>query len=654
MPTLAELANGPERVFPTHARIERYYPAAAAEEARRLLTRCLQRGEGPALLVGAPGTGKSMLLQVLAHELAATRTVACLTSAQLCTRRALLQSILFELGQPYRLRDEGDLRLALAEFLTHSEAGARGVVLLVDEAQTLPIRLLEELRLLGNLSHQGEPLVRLLLAGSQSLDETFTLPEIEAFNQRIVARSYLAPFNHHDTAQYIRGHLAALGGHPEELFTADGLDAVYHATDGIARLVSQLCDRALVLTAGHGALQVNKEIVQGAWADLQQLPTPWSLPDETPTLPANPQHHEPSFGEENQHEESPESEPHAVVEFGPLSDDGAEFALGSNFPSLAEESTADLPSETFAPPEPSTYSLSPFPEGEPQLSEAESLVSESKSLISKGEPLGENEPIDCEEFELSLEGDEGDLELELESGEESLKNSPEKEWGFGAAEPFASATEETEEYELAEPTECKSTSCSNSSCESGGCKTSQPAAIDPFGDDFEEEEVVIDEYAPLEASMPASRPQVTNSCETEISHLLHGVLLCESDILDQDEPANEALEAPVEQLPEAELVTATELPTEVLSQEEGSDYRGGFSVINPHDELTEHFPESQSAIEPQATTPEASESQPAPTEPALDLIVVDDDNVGDNASEAPLPGAHRSDYSQLFSDLQQS
>lgn len=303
MLTIAELARAAERVFPTHARVERYYPAAAAEEARGILGRCLDRGEGPALLIGAPGTGKSMLLEVLADDLGKTRPVVCLTSAQLCTRRALLQSILFELGQSYRNRDEGDLRLTLMDYLSGDDVRNTGLLLLVDEAQALANHLLEELRVLSNLAHQGVPTVRLLLAGSQSLEETFTDPAVGAFNQRVVARCYLAPLNHYDTAQFVRGHLAAAGASPDEVFTGEALDAVHRATDGIARLVNQVCDRALLIAAGHGQMQVTKEIVEGAWADLQQLPTPWNLPEAPSERDSNP------------------DESEQVIEFGPLSDD---------------------------------------------------------------------------------------------------------------------------------------------------------------------------------------------------------------------------------------------------------------------------------------------------------------------------------------------
>lgn len=424
---IADLANTRDRVFPTHARTDRYYPSAAAEEARGVLTRCLDRGEGPALLIGAAGTGKSMLLQVLAEALSKDRPVVCLTSAQLCTRRALLQSILFELGQPHRQRDEGDLRLTLSDYLSKgcvSKDGTQhdGVLLLVDEAQALPDHLLEELRALGNLSNRGIPTVRLLLAGSQALEEKFNEPAVEVFNQRIVARCYLAPFNHHDTAQYIRGHLAAAGGDPDQLFTADALDAVYHATSGIARLVNQLCDRALLIAAAHGQMRIDKEIVQGAWADLQQLPTPWNLPDDPATPPAQPRESSETQGDQDEYNQNEHDEQESVVEFGPLSDD---------------HSPADV--ESFAP---SARVYEP---------------AEEDIVASAKEPAV------------------------AEAGE-----------SFTPQQEIAAATPASAELD------------------------------DLFGGDFDEE-VVIDDFAPLASAIPPSRPRVTNKCEQELGQLLHEV-----------------------------------------------------------------------------------------------------------------------------------
>jgi type II secretory pathway predicted ATPase ExeA len=97
-----------ERPFVAAPDPDRYFPATVIEESRRRLTRCIERGEGPALLVGGTGTGKTLLLEVLARQFRSKMTTVLLAGAQLCTRRALQQSILFQLGLPYRQLEEGD------------------------------------------------------------------------------------------------------------------------------------------------------------------------------------------------------------------------------------------------------------------------------------------------------------------------------------------------------------------------------------------------------------------------------------------------------------------------------------------------------------------------------------------------------------------
>ena len=90
-----------ERVFATYPQVARYFPAASIEDARQRLSRAIERGDGPGLLIGGAGTGKSLLLQVLAAQYHERFDVVLLACARLCTRRALLQAILFELGLPY-------------------------------------------------------------------------------------------------------------------------------------------------------------------------------------------------------------------------------------------------------------------------------------------------------------------------------------------------------------------------------------------------------------------------------------------------------------------------------------------------------------------------------------------------------------------------
>jgi type II secretory pathway predicted ATPase ExeA len=277
--TLRQLAERDERVFPSYPHVARYFPAASIEDARTRLGRAIERGNGPCLVVGGPGTGKSLLLQVLAAQYQEQFDIVLPACARLCTRRALLQSILFELGLPYRSRDEGELRLSLLDHLLSKEDCPAGLLLLIDEAHTLTVALLDELRVLTNVVRGASPRVRLVLAGSSALEESFADPQLESFSQRLAARSYLGPFNREETTQFVQAQLVASGAMPEAIFCADAWSAVFEATDGVPRLINQLCDRALTDANAAGRTQIDRQTIQAAWADLQQLPTPWDTPE---------------------------------------------------------------------------------------------------------------------------------------------------------------------------------------------------------------------------------------------------------------------------------------------------------------------------------------------------------------------------------------
>lgn len=264
-----------DRPFAAAPRVDRYFPAASIEHARQTLARAVQRAEGPGLLIGPAGTGKSLLCQLLAEEFRDSFRVAMLACARLCTRRALLQNLLFELGLPYRDMEEGELRLTLIDHLEPSERCPHGMLLVVDEAHVLPLRLLDEIRMITNLVRDGEPRVRLVLAGGALLEERFANPKLESFNQRIAARCYLESLSRDETIAYVAAQINAVGGDPEQVFTDDALRAVHQATDGIPRLINQVCDQALMLASLGRRRQLDAAGVEEAWADLQQLPAPW-------------------------------------------------------------------------------------------------------------------------------------------------------------------------------------------------------------------------------------------------------------------------------------------------------------------------------------------------------------------------------------------
>lgn len=253
-----------------------YFPTDVIEHARRALERAIERGEGPGLVIGPPGTGKTLLCHLLAERFNGAFAVAFLTGGRLKSCQALLQQIHYELGLEYRGLDEGELRLSLIDFLEPAADGQQGLLLLIDEAHTLPFRLLDEVRLITNLIRDGQPRVRVVLAGGPVLEERFASPKLQSFAQRIAARCYLEPLNRAETIGYVRAQLAGAGGDPAQLIDEEALQSVYLATDGIPRLVNQICDHALVLAALGGQTKLTSEAIDEAWADLQQLPAPWT------------------------------------------------------------------------------------------------------------------------------------------------------------------------------------------------------------------------------------------------------------------------------------------------------------------------------------------------------------------------------------------
>ena len=261
------------RPFPAAPQPDFYVPLESWEETLRTVARVIERAEGPALVVGGVGTGKSLLCHLLAAHYQNVFQVALLSSTRLCTSRALLQNLLFELGLPYRERSEGELRFSLLEALSPTPENVHGMLLIVDEAQSLPRRLLEEIRMLTNLVRGGESRVRLVLAGNTRLEEQFAHPRMESFNQRLACRCYLETLTTEETGYYIRTQLQSVnGGQQIDIFDESAIAAVQKLTDGVPRVINQLCDHVLLAAAAQQVNRVDQRAVEMAWADLQQLP----------------------------------------------------------------------------------------------------------------------------------------------------------------------------------------------------------------------------------------------------------------------------------------------------------------------------------------------------------------------------------------------
>lgn len=231
-------------------------------EALAHLEYALSGGKGITVLVGEVGTGKTILLRAaLARARGAGVRCAHLSNPTL-TRNEFYELLAAE----FHLTAAA--ALSKAQFLIELNAAVReyhqtgGVTaLVVDEAQTLPFELLEEIRLLANTENDTEKLLQVILVGQPELRERLNEPGLRQLKQRVALRCTLGPLDLNETAAYIAGRIRIAGGDPTRLFTREAVAEVYERSQGVPRLISVICDNALVTGFASGVKPVGRQVV---------------------------------------------------------------------------------------------------------------------------------------------------------------------------------------------------------------------------------------------------------------------------------------------------------------------------------------------------------------------------------------------------------
>jgi type II secretory pathway predicted ATPase ExeA len=207
----------------------------------------LSTHKGFTLLTGEAGTGKTTLVRTALADLGDT-----LSRYVLVSNPALFRGEFYEyLAREFGLSEEA--RVSKTRFLADLQAevegrfAAGGVTgLIIDEAQSLPEELLEEVRLLGNIETPAAKLLNIVLSGQPELAARLNTPSLRQLKQRVALRCELRALTLNETAAYISGRLRIAGGSPAEIFTRETVIAIHEAASGIPRTINVLCDNALI------------------------------------------------------------------------------------------------------------------------------------------------------------------------------------------------------------------------------------------------------------------------------------------------------------------------------------------------------------------------------------------------------------------------
>ena len=282
---------------------ECFYANTELCESLRTLRRVIFRGEGPALIVGPKGTGKSTICELLVEHFRKSHQIVHCRSASFATGRDIIEQFLLSLGGTVVQQTTAELRTAIVGRVCNIVENPEPILLVVDEAHRMPPEIICELQSLQNIVHQGNSRICIILAGTLKIEEILTDPTLESFNQRIAHRCYVAAASRMETKALINEQLVQAGRSVSEIFTRGALRRIYEFTQGVPRIINLLADRCLIIGLQRAMQVIEEYDVELAWADLQQLPPPKPVATE-----------EESTTKDN----SPD--PVATVEFGMLSD----------------------------------------------------------------------------------------------------------------------------------------------------------------------------------------------------------------------------------------------------------------------------------------------------------------------------------------------
>ena len=256
------------------------YRSESHANAFELLQYAIRRREGFVVVTGDIGTGKTTLCRALLEQID-RRTFSALVLNPFLSEDDLLKLILQDFGvvsrdemKAGRLNGVSKQELidTLYDFLLGLLPLHASAVLIIDEAQNLPLPVLEQLRILSNLETDKEKLLQIIMVGQLNLQPLLRSPEMRQLDQRVSIRYELKPLTRDELAAYINHRIQVAGGSSAVTFTPKALQYVHQYTGGIPRLINLVADRALLGAYSARVSTVTHDLIERAAETLDLQP----------------------------------------------------------------------------------------------------------------------------------------------------------------------------------------------------------------------------------------------------------------------------------------------------------------------------------------------------------------------------------------------
>lgn len=231
------------------------------QEALASLAYGIRNRYGILLMTGEVGTGKTTLLQALLDGLRQSRAVTAFIFNTRLSVGGLFGCLMNDFGIPCESNTKSEKISRLNHWLLERFRAGQTAVFILDEAQNLPVVVLEEIRLLTNLETSTEKLLQIVLSGQPELEEKLKRPELRQLRQRITIRCRTAALSTEQTQGYIAKRLSIAGAEGRPIFSPEAIQSVFAYSRGIPRVINVLCEHALIHAFADQVCPVSSEHV---------------------------------------------------------------------------------------------------------------------------------------------------------------------------------------------------------------------------------------------------------------------------------------------------------------------------------------------------------------------------------------------------------